>query len=68
MNGLLKSRKFWLLISDVVISLTLFFVGKYAPLAQEDVNFMIGALQPVFVAIIGGIALEDAGEKAGAGK
>ena len=57
---LLQSRKFLLLILDTVISLSLFFVGKYAPIAFEDVQTMILALQPVFVSVIGGIAYEDA--------
>ncbi|MBU1457009.1 MAG: hypothetical protein KKD01_20030 [Proteobacteria bacterium] len=57
--ALFKSRKFWLLILDTVVSVTLFFVGKYYQVAYEDIAFMIGALQPVFVTVIGGIAYED---------
>lgn len=63
MVQLLHSRKFWLLILDTVISLALFFVGKYDPAHIEDVKFMVGALQPVFVMVIAGIAIEDAAEK-----
>jgi drug/metabolite transporter (DMT)-like permease len=64
MHGLLQSRKFWLLILDTVISVATFAVGHYvAPQYSEAALFLIGALQPVFVAIIGGIALEDAAEK-----
>lgn len=62
-QSLLKSRKFLLLVLDTIMSLVLFFVGKYLPMAAEDVNFAIGALQPVFIAIIIGIAVEDAAEK-----
>jgi hypothetical protein len=63
-NGLLKSRKFWLLILDTLISSALFFVGKYAdPDLADDVKFLIASLQPVFIAIIGGIAIEDAAAK-----
>jgi hypothetical protein len=58
--SLLHSRKFWLLILDTSISLILFFVGKYAPGAAEDIKFLIIALQPVFVTLIGAIAYEDA--------
>lgn len=58
-NLLFRSRKFWLLILDTVISLAVFFVGKYLAFALEDVKFAIGALQPVFVVIIGAIAYED---------
>ena len=58
-SGLLHSRKFWLLILDTVISLTLYFVSKYLPVAAEDVKFAILALQPVFVTIILAVAWED---------
>jgi len=57
--SLLHSRKFWLLILDTVISLVLYFVGKYAQVAFEDVKFAVLALQPVFVAIILAVAWED---------
>ena len=64
MHGLLQSRKFWLLILDTVISVGLFFVGKYVdPVPAEDIYVLIGALQPVFVAIIAAIAYEDAAAK-----
>jgi uncharacterized membrane protein HdeD (DUF308 family) len=58
-SALLHSRKFWLLILDTVISLTLYFVTKYSPAATEDVKFLILALQPVFVTIILAIAWND---------
>jgi hypothetical protein len=58
--GLLRSRKFWLLVLDTAISLILYFVGKYAPAGVfEDVKVIILALQPVFIVIIGAIAYED---------
>lgn len=66
MKGLLQSRKFWLLVLDTVIVLVLYFIGKYAPIAYDDVNTVILALQPVFVVVIGGIAYED-GKAKGAG-
>jgi hypothetical protein len=56
---LLRSRKFWLLILDVVVSATLYFVGKYAPVAAEDVKFLIALLQPVFLLLIGSIAYQN---------
>jgi hypothetical protein len=58
-SSLLHSRKFWLLILDTVISLTLYFVGKYSPTVMEDVKLLILSLQPVFVVVIGAIAYED---------
>ena len=62
-NALLHSRKFWLLILDLIIGLVIFFVGKYAGAAAEDTAIVIGLLQPVFIMAIGGIAWEDAAEK-----
>jgi hypothetical protein len=59
MEALFRSRKFWVLIVDTVVSLLVFFVGKYAPIAAEDVNIVIAALQPVFIMVIGAIAYED---------
>lgn len=58
-SSLLHSRKFWLLILDVIVSLSLYFVGKYAQMAYEDVKLIILTLQPVFLMIIYAIATED---------
>ena len=64
--GLLRSRKFMILVLDVVMSLALYFVGKYAAASLfEDVKIAIAVLQPVFVALIGAIAYEDAAAKRG---
>lgn len=61
------SRKFLLLVLDTLVSLLTFFVGKYAtPATAQDLLFIVGALQPVFVAVILGIAIEDAGQGFGA--
>ncbi len=55
-----KSRKFWTAMVDLIVSLTLYFVGKYAaPSIAEDVKFLILAFQPVFALVIAGIAYED---------
>ena len=60
MNRLIHSSKFWLLVLDTVITIVLFFVGKYAtPALAEDINFLIASLQPVFIALIASIAGED---------
>ena len=68
MSGLLRSRKFWVLIVDVAVSLVAYFSGKYAgPEVAEDVGFLILSLQPVFVAVIVGIFVEDAAYKQGLG-
>jgi hypothetical protein len=56
---LLKSRKFLLLLLDVIISTLLFGVGQIAPQAQETVEFAVLTYQPVFIMLIGAIAYED---------
>ncbi len=63
-RALLRSRKFLVAILDVVASLILFFVGKYAlPSIAEDVNIVIVLLQPMALSLIGAIAYEDGQEK-----
>ena len=59
-SGLLKSRKFWVVLFDLGVSLVLYFTGKYAaPALAEDVNFLIAAIQPAFLFLVGSIAYED---------
>lgn len=48
-----QSRRFWLLIIDSVTSIVLHFV------AGPDVSFLIGALQPVFIAVIIAYTVDD---------
>jgi hypothetical protein len=63
-NSLLRSRKFLLMLVDVVISLILYFGGKYlGPAVFEDINTIIVLLQPVIISVIVGIAIEDSAEK-----
>ena len=60
MNGLLKSRKFWLAVLDVIVSTATYFVTKYvAPEIGNDVLWLIGSWQPVIVMVIAAIAQED---------
>ena len=67
MEALLRSRKFWLMILDVVISTITYFVTAYvSPEIAEQIIWVIGAWQPVIVALIIGIAVEDAAEKGAA--
>jgi len=55
-----KSRKFWLLILDTVVSIATFFVGRYVVQAEADVIlFLIGALQPVFLMLIGAYTYQN---------
>jgi len=59
--NIFKSRKFWLMIFDVVLSNVVFFVTKYAaPELSKDVLWLIGSWQPVIVFLITAIAIEDA--------
>ena len=63
-QSLFKSRKFLLLVLDTVIALVLYFLSRYAPVAWlEDTEFVILAMQPVFIALILAIAWEDASAK-----
>lgn len=60
-GALLHSRKFLLMVLDLVISIASYFVAKYAAVSvQQDVQFLTLALQPVFVTVIAAIAYEDA--------
>jgi len=52
LKTLLQSRKFWVMILDLVVSFLLYFVAKYAQVALEDVKFVILVLQPVFLLLI----------------
>ena len=64
-SGLLRSRKFWLMILDLAVSMLTYFITKYAaPALADDALYVIAALQPVFVVIIGAIAYEDGKAKA----
>ena len=62
---LLYSRKFLILVCDVVIpSVALYFIGKYGSVSlYDDIKFLILALQPVVLAIIAAIAWEDVAMK-----
>jgi len=64
LSSIFKSRKFWLMITDVVVSAAVYFIAKYAdPTYAEDALWMIGLLQPVVISVISGIAIEDAALK-----
>ena len=55
-----KSRKFWLLILDTVVSVAIFLVGRYVLEAQAEVIlFLIGILQPVFLMLIGAYTVQN---------
>jgi len=60
---LFYSRKFLLLMLDTAVSLLLWGAGMWFPESVENVNELILIMQPVFIAVITGIAIEDAAEK-----
>ena len=52
------------MVLDVVVSTITYFVTAYvAPEVAEQIIWVIGAWQPVIVALIVGIAVEDAATK-----
>jgi len=58
--NLFKSRKFWLMILDAVVSTATYLVTAFVdPVIAEKVIWVILAWQPVVVAVIIGIAMED---------
>jgi len=60
MQSLLKSRKFWIMLVDVVVSISTYFVGKYlSPETVKDILFLIGALQPVVLLVISFIGVQN---------
>lgn len=67
-QALLKSRKFLLLLLDVFGSLLLLLLPVAFQMSPEAVDILvqvIALLQPVFFAVIGGIAYEDGQAKSG---
>ncbi len=59
-KSLLGSRKFLLLVLDVVVSVILYFISKYAsPSVADDVKTLIGLMQPVWIAVIVAITIQN---------
>ncbi len=57
---LLKSRKFWIVVLDVVVSTALFFGAKYiAPAAFDDIKFVIGVLQAPVLLLIAAYTVQN---------
>ena len=63
LKALFASRKFWLLVLDGVVSLILLVIAEFAPNFREMADQLIAILQPVIVAVIVGIFVEDAAAK-----
>jgi hypothetical protein len=59
-----RSRKFLTLVLDTVVSLVIFFVTRLlAPDLAEYVLYVLGALQPIVLAVIVMWGVEDAAAK-----
>ena len=55
-----KSRKFWILMLDTTISIATYFVGLYVlEVEANQVLFLIGAVQPVFLMLIGAYTYQN---------
>jgi len=63
---MLQSRKVRIILIDAVASTLILCAGQF--LAPEWSDFaikLVGVMQPAVVALVAGIAIEDAGAKAG---
>lgn len=58
-QALFQSRRFVTALVDAVLTLALYFVGKYLALAIDDLKFLILVLQPIFVSVIGAFTVDD---------
>lgn len=64
MSSLLKSRKFWLMVVDVVISNITYFLTMFlAPEKAEMALWLVASWQPVIISVIIGITAEDSATK-----
>jgi len=49
-----KSREFWTIVLDLLVSAALYFGGRYlAPDAFDDLKWVIAAIQPVVLFLLG---------------
>lgn len=65
MARLLKSAKFWTAVIGAVFTLAMYFVGKYAPGAAEDVKVVIWSVDALLGIVIAAWCVEDAAAKLG---
>lgn len=57
---LLQSRKFWIMCVDLVVSVSGYFLTKYAnPAAAQDALFLIGSLQPIILLVVGSMTVQN---------
>lgn len=60
---LFQSRKFWLAVTDVVISTIVLIVTTYFKASADFIIKLIAIYQPLFLVVIAGIAAEDVASK-----
>ena len=61
---LFRSRKFLTMVLDLVVSMIVYFVTKYAaPAVADDILYVVAGIQPVVLAVIVMWGVEDAAEK-----
>ena len=64
LKSLWNSRRFLVMMADIVSSMILYFSVKYiAPDIVDDIKFIIVTVQPAVLMLIYTIAKEDAAEK-----
>jgi len=64
LSGLLKSRKFMLMLVDVILANITYFLTLFlAPDKAEMALWLVGSWQPVIISVIIGITAEDAAVK-----
>ena len=55
-----KSRKFWIMVFDIVVSTATYFLTAYAaPDVAKNILWVIATWQPITIAVIVSIAAED---------
>ena len=59
MNQLLQSRRFVTALLASIVTLVLYFVGKYALGALEDVQMVLNVLMPLALALIAAYTIDD---------
>jgi ABC-type transport system involved in cytochrome bd biosynthesis fused ATPase/permease subunit len=60
---LFRSRKFWLLVLDIVVSTITLLVSTYFQASGDFILKLIAIYQPLFVFMITAICVEDAAAK-----
>jgi hypothetical protein len=65
MSSLFQSRKFWIAVSVFVFDIAMLGVRQFAPEWAEFVQQLLLSVNGLAAVVIAGIAIEDAGAKAG---